>query len=312
MKTELSGEPRDVHRVIDFTCNLCGSANRREASGLGRETASCASCGSTVRTRGLARVLSLELFGTNLTVPGFPRVKSLRGLGISDIDLYASLLAEKFDYRNTFYDHAPQFDIMNPPEDDFGKYDFIISSEVFEHVPPPAEKAFTNACRLLKPNGVLILTVPYSIEDRTLEHYPDLYEYNISKVGGQHVLINRTQQGVIQIFENLVFHLGSGAALEMREFAEVDLMAMLANTGFPEIHVHEENYEPFGILYPERWSLPIALRRGPLALNRESAAEILDAWKSRDEELRETQSRIERLERSSWMRVGRTLGLAAK
>ena len=112
-------------RVIDFTCNLCGKANRRTAAELGRENRSCSSCGSTVRVRGLVRALALELFGTNLILPDFPRVKSIRGIGTSDTAQYAPLLAEKFDYRNTFFDRAPQFDITGPPEGECGQYDFI-------------------------------------------------------------------------------------------------------------------------------------------------------------------------------------------
>jgi len=270
-----ASRPED-DRPCGFTCNLCDSRNQVPMAQLGREIASCSSCGSTVRIRSLLRMLSLELFGTNLTVPAFPCVKSLRGLGISDIPQYAPLLAGKFDYRNTFYDHAPQFDIMNPPENEFGTYDFVISSEVFEHVSPPVQPAFSNAFRLLKPNGVLLLTIPYWLGDRSLEHFPDLYEYGTAHLGGATVLVNRTREGVLQIYENLVFHLGSGAALEMRVVNEKDLMMMLASAGFYEIHLHGENYEPYGVRHAENWSLPIAARRGTFALGKESAREILD------------------------------------
>ena len=261
---------------IEFTCNLCGGANRQTIRELGREDASCESCGSTVRTRGLLRVLSMELFGTSLAVPDFPCMKSIRGLGTSDTAHYASLLAEKFDYRNTFHDRAPQLDIMHPPEEEFEKYDFVISSEVFEHVPPPVEAAFASIRRLLKPNGVLVFTVPYSIEDRTLEHYPDLHEYTVAPLGGSSVLLNRTPDGLLQVFDKLVFHLGATPALEMRVFAERDLTTMLAGVGFAGVHVHGENYPAFGILYPERWSLPLAARRGVYALGAESAREIME------------------------------------
>jgi hypothetical protein len=97
----------------------------------------------------MLQALSLELFGVNLALPDFPFVKSLHGLGTSDDSSYAFHLTEKLDYRNTFYDREPRFDIANPPADEFGKYDFLISSEVFEHVPPPVEAAFCNAFRML-------------------------------------------------------------------------------------------------------------------------------------------------------------------
>src|SRR5215472_10801552 len=82
---------------IEFTCNLCGGANRRAAKDLGREEATCSSCGSNVRTRGIVQALSMELFGINLALPDFPRVKSIRGVGTSDSSQYANRLAEKFD-----------------------------------------------------------------------------------------------------------------------------------------------------------------------------------------------------------------------
>ena len=47
--------------------------------------------------RGLLRALSIELFGVNLTLPEFPRVKSLRGLGMSDGVQYADVLVAKLD-----------------------------------------------------------------------------------------------------------------------------------------------------------------------------------------------------------------------
>ena len=128
--------------VIEFICNICNTSNRCAAQELAGEKPSCSKCGSSVRTRGLLQVLSMELFGMNLALPDFPRVKSLRGFGTSDQNEYAVRLAEKLDYRNTFYDREPRFDIANPPEEEFGKYDFIVSSEVFEHVPPPAEACF--------------------------------------------------------------------------------------------------------------------------------------------------------------------------
>src|SRR6478672_1043171 len=151
-----------VARMTEFTCNICGTAN--PAAQLGRESPGCNACGSSMRTRSLIHVLSLELFGISLPLPHFPRVKSLRGLGLSDPAQYANLLTEKFDYRNTFYDREPRFDIAHPNQEEFGKYDFLMSSEVFEHVPPPAGASFESAFRLLKQGGVLVLTVPYSLE----------------------------------------------------------------------------------------------------------------------------------------------------
>jgi SAM-dependent methyltransferase len=143
----------------------------------------------------------MELFGVNLALPDFPRVRSIRGIGTSDPNQYASRLAEKLDYRNTFFNREPRFDIMNPAEEEIGKYDFLISSEVFEHVMAPVEQAFRNVHGLLKPSGVAVFTVPYSMEESMREHFPDLHQFGFAQVGDGVVLINRTRQGEIQVFE---------------------------------------------------------------------------------------------------------------
>jgi SAM-dependent methyltransferase len=283
---------------IQFTCNICGHSNRRARAELGRENSSCSTCGSNVRTRGLLQVLSFELFGVNLALQDFPQVKSLRGLGISDDSVYANRLADKFDYRNTSYDREPRFDIANPPEEEFGRYDFLVSSEVFEHVPPPVEKALCNAFRLLKPSGVLLFTVPYSLGPSHTEHFPALHEFGLAQLGGRTVLVNRTQAGEVQLFENVVFHAGCGPSLEMRVFTEESLKSALTAAGFLDVRIHGEDWEPFGIVRSESWSLPIAARKGPGGLGMEATRDVLEQWRD-----------LKRLSRGLWSRAGRKLGL---
>ena len=110
--------------------------------------------------------------------------KDIRGIGCSDWG-YADLLAEKFDYVNTFYDHEPQLDLCNvdwsrwPPD----SFDFITCTDVLEHVEPPVERTFENMRRLLKPGGVAILTVPTTLEPATREHFPDLHDWRIETEG---------------------------------------------------------------------------------------------------------------------------------
>jgi SAM-dependent methyltransferase len=280
--------------MSEFTCNICGKDCRE---------AECPSCRATVRDRAILQVLSMELFGVNLTLPEFPRLKSLRGLGTSDSYVYAGRLADKFDYRNTFYDRSPQLDISNPPEEEFGKYDFLISSEVFEHVLPPVERAFRNVCRLLKPNGVLVLTTPYSLEATTAEHFPELHQFGFAELGDRLVMVNRTSSGEVQVFENPIFHLGcSGRALEVREFSESALKALLADAGFPAIRIYSENYAPFGIVRAESWSLPMAARRGTFTLGPDATREVMEHWRDLNRDVR-------KWSRSYWFRAGWKLKL---
>ncbi len=166
-------------------------------------------------------------------------------------------------------------------------FDFVISSEVFEHVPPPVERAFENVARLLKPSGVLIMTVPYSLESSMREHYPELHEFGFATVSGEQVLVNRNQAGEIRVFEHPVFHRsGNDTSLEVREFSETDLVALLRGAGFRDVKIYSENCPEFGIVHTEPCSLPIAARRGDFAFSRESAREVVEEWRGRETEAR--------------------------
>ena len=289
--------------MLEFVCNLCGRASRRPEKKLDREKPTCGVCGSNVRERGLMQMLSQELFGVAMPLPDFPRVRSLRGMGTSDSARYAERLAEKFDYRNTFYDREPRFDIAQPQAGDLGRYDFLVSSDVLEHVVPPAEAAFRNIASLLKPAGVLLFTVPYSLDPASVERFPDLHEFGLAQVGGRAVLVNRTRGGQLQATDDLVFHVGStGPSLEMREYAECDLEALLASAGFSHIRIYSEDYPPFGIVRSECWSLPMAARRTAPGLSGDAARDVLEQW-------RDQMELMKRLRGAFWFRVGMKLGL---
>src|ERR1700710_1376337 len=90
-----------------FVCNICGAKNDSTA-GLGdRETATCVSCRSSMRFRSIVLVLSRALFGADLKLCDLRRLKSLRGLGMSDSDVYADRLKRCLSYTNSFYHQEP-------------------------------------------------------------------------------------------------------------------------------------------------------------------------------------------------------------
>ena len=245
---------------LSFLCNICSARSTVSGAELGREEPSCKACGSSVRNRAIIHALSLALFGASVPLDDFPVRPDIAGLGLSDWHEYASRLAAKFGYENTFFDRSPQLDITNIPDDRFGGYDFVIASEVFEHVATPVSDALANTYRLLKPRGVLILSVPYTLDDDTTEHFPELHRYELIDVAGQKVLLNRTQDGRWQVFEDLVFHGGDGATLEMRLFGRESLLRMLYIAGFEDVEVHDRDDPRFGIVFREPWSLPITAR----------------------------------------------------
>jgi len=285
---------------MEFLCNICGHPNRSSQQQMDRERPSCQHCGSNVRTRGLVHALAMELFGEPITLPEFPILKSMRALGMSDSHYYAEWLARRFDYRNTFFDRPPRFDITNPPQDELGKYDFLISSEVFEHVSPPVDAAFGNAFRLLKRAGFLLLTVPYTTDSPGSEHFPELHEFGVARIGERPVLVNRTASGQLQVFDDVVFHRGvSGESLEMREFSQTCLTASLHSAGFRDIRIYSEDYAPFGIVNANGWSLPIVAHKEPFSLDTEATREIVEQWCRH----------MKRLRQNFWFRVGDRLGL---
>ncbi len=261
--------------MTTFVCNLCGTENQAELESLGREVASCMRCRSTVRLRGLIHLLSVELFGVSVPMSEMPRRKGLRGLGMSDSPDFAEALADRFSYTNTYYHKELRFDVIAMDERHFGQYDFIVSSEVMEHVPPPPERGFETLFRMLKPRGVLLLTVPYTLEAATHEHFPELHDFNIAELRSGLVLINRTRDGRIETFDNLVFHGGGGSTLEMRRYSERALREILTGIGFSSVRIAAEPCAEFGVPAHENWSLPIAARKGAFVYEANDVAELV-------------------------------------
>lgn len=243
---------------LQFRCNICGQIGVVKVTDLDREVPSCLTCGSNLRFRSLIRALSVELFGKSLTLPDFPVSRKVKGIGMTDWEGYAVGLAEKFDYQNTFQSQQPKLDITNPKPEFVGAFDFVICSDVFEHVVPPVSLAFANARKLLKPQGVLIFSVPYTKEAETAEHFPELFDYQLQKRDKRDILENITRDGQTQVFDNLVFH--GGNALEMRVFSESSLLKEFQEAGFGRVKIYQEPDFEHGIYWYCDWSLPMAVR----------------------------------------------------
>jgi hypothetical protein len=245
-----------------FYCNICGKRSLTDVRFLEREVPTCQACNSNARKRAVIQVLSKELFHENLLLPDFPTRREIRGLGMTDWEGYAVKLAEKFDYQNTYYHEEPRLDIAAASiASEFMGKDFIISSEVLEHVTPPVSRAFEHVWKMLKPGGVFVLTVPYSTQQETIEHFPELNEFSVVERDGSFVLRNKTRTGVVQEFNDLVFHGGPGATLEMRVFSENALIQHLKGSGFANIKVHRAADLVHGIWWPEPWAFPMSARK---------------------------------------------------
>lgn len=320
--------------LISFTCNICGAANTLEE--VPWEPPTCSGCNSNVRMRALIHLLSIELYGKPRPLSEFPRNKNIKGFGLTDDLLYATPLANTFDYTNTFYDREPYLDLTEPHPEQYGTYDFILSSDVFEHVAPPVERAFEEACQLLKPNGFLCITVPSTAADEdTVEYYPELHEYSIVELGGEHILVNRKRDKTLAVHRDLEFHGGVGATLVMRLFSQRDLARKLQGCGFSEVVYQTASVETHGIVMAGQWSLPLVARKEryspppaePEKPEPEREADILpadnpalDTAESQvDEEKAELERKVVELESklhlaadSRWLKLGRLFGLGPK
>jgi len=191
----------------------------------------------------------MELFGRSLVLPEFPVRKDISGAGLSDWTGYAEGLEKKFNYFNTFYHCAPFLDIKSPDPEYFSRFDFVISSDVFEHVPPPIGPAFEGARKLLKPGGVMIFSVPY-VKGETREHFPELHRFAIHGRKQDFSLINETVDGTRQEFREITFHGGEGTTIEMRIFGEDSLLENFEGAGFNLVRQYSEEVQEYGILWP--------------------------------------------------------------
>jgi SAM-dependent methyltransferase len=259
-------------RRIAFRCNICGGANALARKAFGREAGTCTECSSTVRWRSIVHVLSVELFGESLALPDFPSVPELTGVGLSDWDGYAVPLARKLGYTNTFLHQAPRLDITAVAAELRERFDFVLASDVFEHVPPPVSVAFENLRALLRPGGVAVVTVPYEPEGETVEHFPDLHRFELADGDdGEPELRNTTRTGEQQVFRELVFHGGPGSTLEMRVFSESSLHEELHAAGFGDVETYGADVDRWGIVWNAKQSFPVAARAtNPARVGQES------------------------------------------
>jgi len=252
---------------IVFHCNVCDRENQAALHQLTREDPTCSKCGSNVRLRSIIQILTTELFGHSLRISEMPRTQELVGLGMSCWNGYANPLARHLAYRNTYYHQEPRFDITRIDPSMEGTLDFVIATDVFEHVELPVSVAFENSRKLLKPNGVFIFSVPFSHPggdmQPTLEHFPELHNYSIQETDGHFRLKNTTRTGEVQYFDDLVFHGGPGTTLEMRLFSEWSIMNEMENAGFHDVTIYSGSDLRHGIYWPEKWSVPMAARIYP-------------------------------------------------
>jgi hypothetical protein len=243
-----------------FSCNICGAAAEFNPEGDWREASSCQSCGSSVRARHIAHCVTSGVLGYSIPLAATQK-KSIKGIGLSDAGPLASALERAFDYTNTFYHMEPKLDICELAPHWIGAAQFVTSSDVFEHVPSPVQRAFTGAYQALQTGGLLVLTVPFDGRPTTTEHFPQVRQFKIVDFDGEYLLIGKTLTGSIEVHQNLIFHGGPGTTVEMRFFSLDDVVSNLHNSGFIDVKIHDEDVPQNGIFLAHKQGLPITARK---------------------------------------------------
>ena len=150
------------------------------------------------------------------------------GIGIGDDWRLARCLYQIFRYTNTQLYSYPNLDLLNIPKAARGQFEFVVCSDVLEHVHPPASRAVNGLFELLKPGGFAVVTVPLTHESAAAEFYPNLQTYE-EKDG---IVTWLDIEGVKRVDDNPEFHGGEGLVLAFRIFSADGLIATLKDAGF--------------------------------------------------------------------------------
>ena len=112
---------------------------------------------------------------------------------------------------------------------------------MLEHVQPPVDLAFAGLYEILKPGGVLVLSVPHGpLNSQHIEHFPVMKNSEILETPVK-VFKGVDLNGKVREFSNLVFHGGAGSTLEFRIFSENSLRNYLTKSGFVNLRVQAHN-----------------------------------------------------------------------
>jgi len=231
-------------------CKWCG---RNTNLATDSEATVCDGCGLTWRaTACLIAVLDGLGYSGSTIGKDIATDLSRVGLGIGDDWRLARCLYQIFRYTNTQLYSFPNLDLLNIPESAKGQFEFVVCSDVLEHVHPPMSRATDGLFELLKPGGFAVVTVPLTNESAAAEFYPDLQRYE-EKDG---IVTWVDKEGVERVDESPEFHGGEGLVLAFRIFSHDGLLVTLKDAGFtsvvspqavPQINGHDADHNRYNV-----------------------------------------------------------------
>jgi len=233
-----------------FFCVSCLRPSKTRQGTFGREGANCLFCNATSRDRAMLLNVHWAFVSKFLKNPKHvPKI-----VGVSDGQLMEKILKKlyKSNYVNYHYHQEPKLDITQIPSFLHGSADIVSCTEVLEHVAPPVHMAFSGLRKILKKNGILVLSVPHSDSSgKHIERFPEMTNIELDLENTPR-LIGTLKNGDLAEFTDLVFHGGVGFTLEYRVFSFHSLKEHLLNAGFTNFHLNR-NQKAFGISW-EKWS----------------------------------------------------------
>lgn len=230
---------------------LCCAATVPDPEALEREGSRCAACGAISRDRYMALGV---LAGLGL-IARRPGDRDAVAMGISDSLALSVALTRTFGgrYRNHQIHEEPFLDLCAVPASLRASADLVTCSDVLEHVPNPVGRAFAGLFDLLAPGGVAVLSVPHTLDEDHVEHFPVMPDARLEPVGGDYVYRGTDEHGAGREFHDLVFHGGRGETLEHRLFSSASFARHLGEAGFQEVHPLRRNFAALGASW-EPWS----------------------------------------------------------
>src|SRR5439155_25460401 len=116
--------------------------------------------------------------------------------------------------------------------------------------------------------------------------------------------------------DDLIFHGGAGATLEMREYGVTALRRQLIGSGFCEVGFLTENNPAIGVYFDHDVSQPLIARKAPFVMEKHAVSQLIDAWRAGcnadGDDKRESamlRAQVKMARESRWVKFGRKLGL---
>lgn len=216
-------------------CVICGALLPRRFSqsrGTVREASQCVECGGTWRARAVTLALISSLGYSPKPLSRIRADWSRVGVGVSDDFVIAGRFGQVWTYTNTFYDDFPHLDVRDVPSRLFERNEFIVCSDVLEHVDPPLEDALLGLRRMLKPNGFVVISVPMNGTAESDEYYPGLVDWELVWKQGSPELHWRDSFGTKHVDSSPEMHGGRGQTIAFRSFGHRSLSDLFTAAGF--------------------------------------------------------------------------------